>query len=42
MIKKRISIDFPGGEEVVKNSPANPGDTGSIFGLGSFHTPQGS
>ena len=42
MIKKRISIDFPGGEEEVKNSPANPGDMGSIFGLGSFHIPQGN
>ena len=28
--------DFPGGP-VVKNLPANAGDTGSISGLGRFH-----
>ena len=28
--------DFPGGL-VVKNPPANAGDTGSIPGLGRFH-----
>ena len=27
---------FPGGQ-VVKNLPANAGDTGSISGLGRFH-----
>ena len=42
MIKKRISIDFPGGKEVVNNSLANPGDMGSIFGSGSFHTQWGN
>ena len=29
--------DFPGGP-VVKNLPVNTGDTGSIPGLGRFHT----
>ena len=31
--------DFPGGA-VVKNPPANAGDTGSIPGLGRSHMPQ--
>ena len=31
--------DFPGGP-VVKNLPANAGDTGSIPGLGRFHMSQ--
>ena len=31
--------DFPGGP-VVKNRPADAGDTGSIPGLGGFHMPQ--
>ena len=31
--------DFPGGP-VVKNPPANAGDTGSIPGLGRFHMQQ--
>ena len=31
--------DFPGGA-VVKNPPANAGDTGSIPGLGSSHMPR--
>ena len=31
--------DFPGGT-VVKNLPANAGDTGSIPGLGRSHVPQ--
>ena len=31
-------IDFPGGL-VVKNPPANAGNTGSISGLGRSHTP---
>ena len=31
--------DFPGGA-VVKNLPANAGDTGSIPGLGRSHMPQ--
>ena len=30
--------DFPGGT-VVKNPPANAGDTGSIPGLGRSHVP---
>ena len=30
-------VDFPGGA-VVKNLPANAGDTGSIPGLGRSHT----
>ena len=33
--------DFPGGP-VVKNLPANVGDTGSIPDLGRFHMPQGN
>ena len=35
--KKSIE-EFPGGP-VVKNPPANGGDTGSIPGLGIFHIP---
>ena len=31
-------LDFPGGT-VVKNLPANAGDTGSIPGLGRSHIP---
>ena len=34
-------MNFPGGP-VVKNSPANAADMGSILGLGKFHTPQGN
>ena len=37
--KKWEFWDFPGGT-VVKNPPANAGDTGSIPGLGRFHVPQ--
>ena len=33
--------DFPGGP-VVKNPPANAGDTGSRLGPGRFHMPQGN
>ena len=33
---KMYSVGFPGGT-VVKNPPANAGDTGSIPGLGRFH-----
>ena len=33
---KSVSEDFPGGT-VVKNSPANAGDVGSIPGLGRSH-----
>ena len=36
---KRISPGFPGGA-VVKNLPANAGDTGSSTGLGRSHMPQ--
>ena len=32
----RLSRDFPGGL-VLKNPPANAGDTDSIPGLGRFH-----
>ena len=35
---KRLG-DFPGGA-VVKNPPANAGDTGSIPGLGRYHMPR--
>ena len=31
-------MDIPGGP-VVKNSPSNAGDTGSVPGLGRFHMP---
>ena len=34
-------MNFPGGL-VVKNSPANAADMGSILGLRKFHTPQGN
>ena len=39
--KKKRKADFPGGP-VVKNPPANAGDTGSNPGLGRFHIPQGN
>ena len=32
------TMHFPGGS-VVKNPPANAGDTGSVAALGKFHTP---
>ena len=32
-------LDFPGGA-VVKNPPANAGDTGSSPGPGGYHMPQ--
>ena len=38
---KRHTQDISGGP-VVKNSPANAGDTSSIPGLGRSHTPQGN
>ena len=39
-LKKNIYLwDFPGGA-VVKNLPANAGDTGFIPGLGRSHMPQ--
>ena len=34
-------LDFPGGA-VVKNPPANAGDTGSSPGLGRSHMPRGN
>ena len=37
-LKKKFR-DFPGGA-VVKNPPANAGDTGSSPGPGRFHMPQ--
>ena len=37
--KWKYRDDFPGGS-VVKNLPASAGDTGSIPGLGRFHTPR--
>ena len=36
---KNLPQDFPGGP-VVKNPPANAGDTGSIPGLGRVHVPR--
>ena len=36
---KRYDRDFPGGA-VVRNPPANAGDTGSSPGLGRSHLPQ--
>ena len=39
--KLRQFQDFPGGP-VVKNMPANAGDTGSIPGLRGFHGLQGN
>ena len=36
-----LSGYFPGGL-MVKNPPANAGDTGSIPDLGRFHMPQGN
>ena len=37
-INKYIELDFPGGA-VVKNPPANAGDTGLSSGLGRSHMP---
>ena len=39
VLKKTQPRDFPGGA-VVKNPPANAGDTGSIPGSGRSHMPQ--
>ena len=40
MTKERVALlDFPGGA-VVKNPPANAGDTGSNPGRGTSHMPQ--
>ena len=38
-VRKKLGGDFPGGA-VVKNPPANAGDTGSIPGPGRSHMPQ--
>ena len=38
-IRKNQALGFPGGS-VVKNLPANAGDTSSILGLGRSHKPQ--
>lgn len=40
-VNKELNVDFSGGP-VVKNSPANAGDTGLIPGLGRFHMLQGN
>ena len=37
----KVKEDVPGGP-VVKNPPANAGDTGSIPDLGRSHMPQGN
>ena len=36
LYKSKFSLDFPGGA-VVKNPPANAGDTSLIPGLGRYH-----
>ena len=36
---RKIAVDFPGGA-VVKNPPANAGDTGSSPGPGRSHMPR--
>ena len=38
---KSANLDFPGGP-VVKNPPANAGDTGLVPNLGRSHRPKGS
>ena len=38
---KTLNEGLPSGQ-VVKNPPANAGDTGSIPGLGGSHVPQGN
>ena len=40
-LSKRGGEDFPAGP-VVKNRPADVGDTGSIPGLGSFYVSRGN
>ena len=39
--ENRKDGDFPG-SPVIRNPPANTGDTGSIPGLGRFHMPRGN
>ena len=41
LISNTTCLDFPGGT-VVKNPPANVGDTGSRPGLGRSHMPRSS
>ena len=41
VFQKALRRDFPGGA-VVKNPPANAGDTGSSPGPGRSHTPWGN
>ena len=40
-IFKKMELDFPG-SPVVKNPPANAGDTGSFSGSERSHRPQGN
>ena len=42
LLNKSNSLNIPGfpGRAVVKNPPANAGDTGSIPGLGRSHMPR--
>ena len=40
-LQEKVIRDFPGGV-VVKNPPANAGDTGSSPGPGRFHVPRSS
>ena len=39
LLDKKFKVDFPGGS-VVKNLPANAGDTGSSPAPGRSHMPQ--
>ena len=41
VINNTQSLDFPGGP-VVKNLPANAGDTGSVPDPGRYHMPWGN
>ena len=41
MFKKQADRDFPGGA-VIKNPPADAGDTGSFPGPGRSHMPRGN
>ena len=40
-LKITLKEDFPG-DPMVKNPPANAGNTGSIPGPGRFHMPSGN
>ena len=37
---KKMELDLPG-SPVLKNAPADAGDTGSVSASGRFHMPQG-